>query len=82
MTRVEMTTEIRSYGDRKTVVVYTDDKQVYRRLRKSTRCIRIIPYEQKQRTKIALVGVDLYFQRKHRAWLEKLLGLQKVPIFT
>ncbi len=68
-----METELRNYGDARTVVVHTKDTQVYRKLRDSVKVIKLVPYFQKQNGKEVLVGVDLYFHKKYQKWLERQL---------
>jgi len=67
--------EIRDYGDKQTLVVYTDQNDVYRKLEKSTKCTNAIPYEQQQNGKIKIVGVDLYFPKKYKSWLFSKTGV-------
>lgn len=73
-------TELRDLGDKRTVVVYTNDNQVYKKLRDAVEPIKIVPYEQEQVGKIVMVGVDIYFPKEYRKWLEKDIGVhtQKV----
>ena len=71
--KTKLLTEIREYGDKRTVVLYTNDNEIYRRLRDSRKCLEIVPYEQEQNGKTIMVGVDLYFSRKNLRWLEKVL---------
>jgi len=68
-------TELRELGDNRTVVVHTNDNRVYRKLRDSAKPIKIVPYEQEQGEKVALVAVDLYFPKEYRKWLEKSIGI-------
>ena len=68
-------TELRDFGDNKTVVLYTNVNRVYRQLRESTKLIKIVQYEQEQRGKLALVAVDLYFPKECRKWLKKNIGV-------
>lgn len=70
-----MASELRSLGDNRTIVVHTNDNQVYRKLLDSVKPIKIVPYEQEQGGKAALVAVDLYFPKEHRKWLEKKIGI-------
>ena len=65
-----MVTELRNYGDGKTVVLYTEDNTVYKRLKDSKKVIRSQAYEQEQKGRFVAVGYDLYFDRKHKAWLK------------
>jgi len=66
-----MATEIRDFGDKKTIVVFTDDNSVFGNLRDSRKCLKVIPYEQEQSRKVRMVGADLYFPKKYKGWLEK-----------
>ncbi|MFC2021375.1 hypothetical protein ACFLU1_06325 [Chloroflexota bacterium] len=61
--------KIRDYGDKQTLVVYTDQNDIYRKLEKSTKCFNVIPYEQEQKGTIKTVGIDLYFPKKYKSWL-------------
>jgi len=72
--RQAIVTELRNLGDNTAVVLYTNDNQLYRKLRDSADYIKIVPYEQEQGGKIAMVGVDLYFCKKYRRWLEQNIG--------
>jgi len=74
--RQPIVTELRNLGDSKTIVVYTNDDRIYRNLCDSVRPIKIVPYEQEQGGKIAIVGVDLYFPKEYRKWLEKRIGIR------
>ena len=73
--RQAIVTELRSLGDKRTVVVYTNDNQVYRKLQDSTKPIKVILYEQEQRGKKAIVGADFYFPEEYRKWLQKHIGI-------
>lgn len=75
-----MVTEIRDYGNGRTIVLYTNENAVFQRFRDSAKCLRVIPYEQDQKKKVALVGVDLYFNKKYRNWLEKRIGVVGVQV--
>ncbi|MFC2045716.1 hypothetical protein ACFLUH_03455 [Chloroflexota bacterium] len=70
---IAVLTEVRDYGDKRTVVVYTNDNEVCRKLRDSRKCFRIVSYEQQQNGKTVLVGVDLYFSKKDFTWLKEHL---------
>ncbi|MFC1985192.1 hypothetical protein ACFLT4_02985 [Chloroflexota bacterium] len=67
--------EIRDYGDKQTLVVYTDQNDIYRKLEKSARCTKVIHYHQQQNGKEKMVGVDLYFPKKYKAWLFSKTGV-------
>ncbi|MFC2071309.1 hypothetical protein ACFLUU_01120 [Chloroflexota bacterium] len=66
---------IRDYGDTQSLVVYTDQDDIYRKLEKSTKCIKVIAYQQRQNGKEKMVGVDLYFPKKYKAWLFSKTGV-------
>ena len=68
-------TELRDLGDNRTIVLHTNDNQVYRKLRDSAKPLKIVPYEQDQGGKIVVVAVDLYFLKEYRKWLEKNIGV-------
>ena len=81
-------TTIRDFGDGKTVVIHTNDRNLASRLGNYKACFNIVPYEQEQYSnrKLALVGIDFYFQKKVlRALLKKIgipyRGLQKFEEF-
>ena len=61
--------EIRDSGDKQSLVVHTNENGIYQKLEKSTKCFNVIPYYQQQNGKLKMVGVDLYFPKKYRAWL-------------
>ena len=66
-------TELRGLGDNKTIVLHTNDNQVYRELLALVKPLKIIPYEQEQEGRTTMVGVDLYFPREYRKWLERYI---------
>jgi hypothetical protein len=68
-------TELRELGDNKTLVLYTNDNQVYSKIRNSIDYVKIVPYEQEQRGKLVMVGVDIHVLKKHRKWLEANIGV-------
>lgn len=72
--RQAIVTELRDLGDHRTVVLYTNDNRVYRKIRDSIKPIKTVPYEQEQRAKIVMVGVDIYFPKEYRKWLEENIG--------
>jgi hypothetical protein len=74
--RQEMVTELRSLGDKRTIVVHTNDNQVYRKLHDSGKPVKVILYEQEQGGKVAIVGVDLYFPEECQKWLQKNVGVR------
>jgi len=69
-------TELRSLGDTRTVVLHTNDNQLYKKLRDSAKPIKIVPYQQEQGGKVALVAVDLYFPKECQKWLQKNFGIR------
>ena len=73
-------TELRNLGDGRTIVLYTNDNRVYRKVLESVKPIKVVPYEQEQGGKVVMVGVDLYFTKEYRKWLRKNIGVdtQKV----
>jgi len=73
-------TELRNLGDNRTVVLYTNDNRVYRKIRDSAKPIKIVPYEQEQGGKIVMVGVDIYFPKEYRKWLEKDIGVHSQKV--
>ena len=66
-----MVTEIREYGD-KTIVIYTEDRELAANLINRKRLIKFVPYE--QGLDMRLVGMDFYFPKKELGKLEKLIG--------
>lgn len=68
-------TELRNLGDDRTIVLYTNDNRVYRKVLESVKPVKIVPYEQEQGGKVAMIGVDLYFPKEYRKWLEKNIGI-------
>jgi len=77
-----MTTEIRDFGDGKTVVVYTNDRATATKLGNYKSCFKIIPYEQVQYSnkKVALVGVDYYFPKRQLKSLCRKVGIPFQPL--
>ena len=69
-------TELRNLGDGRTIVLYTNDNRVYRKVLESVKPIEIVPYEQEQGGKLTMLGVDLYFPKEYRKWLEKNIGIR------
>ncbi|MFC1945974.1 hypothetical protein ACFLW1_02115 [Chloroflexota bacterium] len=66
-----MVNEISDYGDGKMIVLYTDDNAVYRNLKDFKKVINHRFYYQEQNRRSITVGCDLYFEKKHRRWLER-----------
>ena len=73
--RQGIVTELRNVGDGTTIVLYTNDNRVYRKVLELVQPIKIVPYEQEQGGKLTVVGVDLYFPKEYRKWLEKNIGI-------
>lgn len=71
-----MPTEIRDYGDARTIVVYANDRQIANRIRNWKECFKIIKYEQEQFSKkrVALVGLDLYLPKRLERRVRKLIA--------
>jgi hypothetical protein len=68
--------ELRNLGDTRTIVLYTNDNEVYRKVMESLKPLKVVPYEQEQkRGNVAMVGVDLYFPKECRRQLEKNIGI-------
>lgn len=73
-----MDTEIRNYGDKKTIVVYTKDNTVLRKLRKGKACQKIVFYEVWKNydpRNAVKVAVDLYFDKKEENRIREALGM-------
>jgi hypothetical protein len=68
-------TELRNLGDNRTIVLYTNDNRVYRKILYSVEPIKIVPYEREQGAKMVMVGVDIYFPKEYRKWLEYNFGI-------
>jgi len=62
--------EIRNYGDQETIVLYTDDKEVFNNLKDSAKCKNIVDYYKHGK----LVGWDMYFDKKDKQWVKKNRG--------
>lgn len=71
-----MTTELRDFGDKATVVVFTDEQSMAERLRDRKNCLKSIAYEQDQfsKKKVAPVGWDFYFPKKEAPKLLAVIG--------
>ena len=73
-----MITEIREYGDKKTIVVYTDDNAALRKLREWKSCQKVVFYEVWKNCdprNAVNVAVDLYFNKKEENRIRKALGM-------
>lgn len=71
-------TEIRDYGDKKTIVVYTKDNAVLRKLREWKSCQKVVFYEVWRNCdprNAVNVAVDLYFDKKEENQIRKALGM-------
>ena len=72
-----MVTELRDLGDKKTVVVYTDERETINKLRARRNCFKINTYEQQQNKDTVTVGFDFYFPKSESKALLKLAGVKK-----
>jgi len=74
-----MVTEIREFGDNKTIVVFTNERQVATRIQNWNECYKVIEYEQEQFSKgrVGLVGLDLYLPKRLERRVRKLCGTGK-----
>lgn len=72
-----MVTEIREFGDNRTIVLYTDEKKLATRLKHSAKCFKAIEYEQEQakRKAVVTVAMDLYFPKRYHRWLDRQIKL-------
>jgi len=73
-----MVTEIREYGDKKTIVVFTNENAVLRRLREWKSCQKIVFYEVWKNCdprNAVKVAVDLYFDKKEENHIRRVLGM-------
>lgn len=73
-----MVTKIREYGDKNTIVVFTDDNTVLRKLREWKSCQNVIFYQvwkDCDPRKAVNVAVDLYFNKKEEDRLRKALSM-------
>ena len=70
--------EIRNFGDKRTIVLYTDENKVYQKYRDLKKVIKVIPYTQtqtiKKEQKEVMVGADIYFPKTSKNWLIKAVG--------
>ena len=78
--RQAIVTELRDLGDNRTLVLYTNDNQVYRKFRDSVEFTKIVPYEQEQGGKVVMVGVDIYLPKEYRKWLKKNIGIDSQKV--
>jgi len=65
------TTELRSFGDGTTIVLYTEDKRVYHQLKEWAYCQRVVLYKRGNK----MVAADLYFSKEAERGLRKALRL-------
>lgn len=73
-----MTTEIRDYGDKKLIVVFTRDDAVFKKLKEWKSCKRVVFYEiwkDCDPRRATTAGVDLYFEKKEEKRIRKALRL-------
>lgn len=73
-----MTTEVREYGDKETIVVFTKDNAVFRKLKDWKSCQKVVFYEvwkDCDPRKAVRVAVDLYFDKKEENRIRKALGM-------
>jgi hypothetical protein len=70
--------ELRNLGDGRTIVLYTNDNRVYRKVLELANPIKIVPYEQAQGGKSTMLGAGLYFPKEYRDWLEKKFGIRTI----
>jgi len=72
-------TEIREYGDKETVVLYTEDDLIYTTLREKAQ--KEVPYEVWKGANPGskrLIGIDLYFPRTSKGSVKRVFSqLQK-----
>jgi len=73
-----MVTKIRDYGDKETIVVFTEDNAIFRKLREWKSCQKIVFYEVWKdcdpRNAIN-IAVDLYFDKKEENRIREALGM-------
>ena len=73
-----MVTEIRDYGDKNMIVVYTDNNAVLRKLREWKSCQKIVVYEvwkDCDPRKAVNVAADLYFNKKEEDRIRRALSM-------
>ena len=77
--KIGVTSEIRDFGDKETIVLYTEDNIIYQTLKEKAE--KEVIYERWKNcdpTKASKVAVDLYFSRTSRITVKKVLEqLQK-----
>ena len=64
--------ELRDFGDKKTIVAFTDDNKIANKLREYKNCFKMVPYEQEQKGKIVIVGIDFYFPKSSAKRLSRV----------
>jgi len=74
--RQGIVTELRNLGEGGTIVLYTNDNRVYKKVLESAKPIKVVPYEQEQGGKVVMLGIDLYFPKEYRKRLEKNIGIR------
>jgi len=76
--------ELYKFGDGKHIVLHTTDNKTYQWLKQSTKCIKVVPYDQWQvrrgQIKEVTVGADLYFSKHWFRWLERKLSAQNTGV--
>jgi len=77
-----MATEIRDYGDQKTIVVYTDDNNTAANLKDRKTLIKEIEYHQDTKNGVRCVGKDFYFPKRQLRSICRGLGLKTSRGFT
>uniref|UniRef100_A0A6M3JDH4 Uncharacterized protein n=1 Tax=viral metagenome TaxID=1070528 RepID=A0A6M3JDH4_9ZZZZ len=62
--------EIRDF-DNRTIVLYTDSNKIYGEIKNQQKVLKEIPYSQCLMTSEKIIGVDLYFNKRHLEWLKR-----------
>jgi len=63
-------TELRDFGDGSTVVLYTEDRNIYQKMSAWESCSQVVPYEQGGR----VIAYDLYFPIEMARQVKSSLG--------
>ena len=77
-----MTTEIRDYGDREMIVVYTDNNVTASKLKDRKALIKEVEYLRDTKNGIRCVAKDFYFPKKQLRSICRGLGLKLDRTFT
>ena len=77
-----MVTEIRDYGDNRTIVVYTNENTVASNLKARKQLLKEIEYCQDTKHGIRCVGEDFYFPKRQLRSICKSLGNPQGREFT